>query len=132
MRALLCGWAVVAAMALSPNTASAQLFDLFGSDDDGLQQVGAPIGRPVGMPIGSANGLFGSPATPVFQPVDFSNVVAPVPEIPTAANESFFDSFYRRLASLVPFQSQPTSGERNGWFPSLRRRNVERHQMWEQ
>lgn len=129
MRGLLWGCTVVATMALCPNTASAQLFGLFDDESD-VRPIGAPIGRAVGAPIGSANGLFGSPATPIFQPVDFSNVVAPVPEIPS--NESFFASFTRRLANLVPFRSQPTTGERNGWFPSLRRRNVERHQMWDQ
>ncbi|HEY8504558.1 MAG TPA: hypothetical protein VIL46_08240, partial [Gemmataceae bacterium] len=54
-------------------------------------------------------------------------IVAPVPSIPTPENQSFFGKLYERIASLFPFAPRISAGPQTGWFPSLRRRNVERH-----
>jgi len=118
---------IIALLYLSGITGSAQAqFGLFSSGSSSTTQpVGQKVGTPVGAPIASTPPPFGNAARPIGPPVDTSLSVAPI--LGTQQGESFFTSFYNSLASLVPFTSKPKQGNTTGWFPSLGRRNRERH-----
>jgi len=93
------------------------------------QTVGNQVGTPVGMPVGST--MQTAPQI-IGTPIDASQSVAPVPGTPQGL--SFFESFTQRLMSIVPFGSKSdnviaNNNPNNGWFPSLGRRNRERHKQ---
>ncbi len=113
---------------------------LLGGTSVKAQQLGSPltfgnVGEPVGSPVGrrtfgSSMNIFGDPAAPIGvigQQIDPSLVIAPSPFIPGPQSQGVLARLWDQLASLIPFRVNASEGPVNGWFPSLRRRNVERH-----
>jgi len=120
-------WGIAAFLALAWSAGDAQAqFGLFSSSrPSALQPVGQKVGTPVGTPVATSTSPFGSTLQPIGMSADAGLSVAPVQG--SASGQSFFSRFYANLASIVPFTSQPKSNT-TGWFPSLGRRNRERHQ----
>jgi len=114
-------WTLAALVGLALSNPAQAQFGLFSRP---TQAVGSPVGTPVGSPVVTTPSPFGSTMQPIGTPINPSLSVAPVAGNP--AGDSFFSRFYNRLASIVPFSSKANTGT-TGWFPSLGRRNRERH-----
>lgn len=104
--------------------------------------IGSPltlIGRPVGQPVGQVRyptlqfdakpSPFGQPGNNIGTPVDPSRSVAPVLQPATAAQDSFWSRFLRRVADLVPYPFPPKENPVK-WYPSMTRSRRKKDPFW--
>lgn len=108
-------------------TASAQLT----MPGQSFPSAGTPVGGSVvGQETSFFGSLFGSPATPPIPTVDSvinsQAVVAPLPTF--QQDKGFFEQFLDNLSEIVGLTPEPPY-QQTGWFPSLRRRNVQRNRL---